>query len=60
MNNNNFDPNQETTNPFMKKKAEESLEISTTGYGFESVSKETGEDRTKQQTKGTNPSCGGL
>lgn len=59
MNNNNLDPNRESTKPFLKKE-KESLEISSTGYGLESVTKETGEGRTKQQTKGTNPSCGGL
>jgi hypothetical protein len=35
---------------------EEVLEISSTGYGLESVSKE----HTLQETKNRNPSCGGL
>lgn len=35
---------------------EEVLEISSTGYGLESVSKE----QTLQETKNRNPSCGGL
>ena len=56
METNNFDPN---LNPTSKKNREENLEISSTGYGLEAVSKETGE-ASKQQTKGTNQSCGGL
>lgn len=39
-----------------RKQNEERLEISSTGYGLESVSSETAED-TKQNN---NPSCGGL
>lgn len=57
MNTNNFDPN---LNPTAKKSQEEKLEISSTGYGLESVSKETGEAHHKQQTAETNQSCGGL
>ena len=55
---NNFDPN---LNPASKGNQEEDLEISATGYGLESVSKETGEGREQnKQTKRTNQSCGGL
>ncbi|ULT57575.1 hypothetical protein L1999_03150 [Neobacillus drentensis] len=57
MTTNNFDPN---LNPTAKKNQEEKLEISSTGYGLESVSKETGETHNKQQTAETNQSCGGL
>ncbi|WP_176541331.1 MULTISPECIES: hypothetical protein [unclassified Bacillus (in: firmicutes)] len=57
METNNFDPN---LNPTAKKNQEENLEISTTGYGLESVSKETGKGREAQKTKGTPPACGGL
>jgi hypothetical protein len=42
------------------KNQEESLEISSTGYGLESVTTESDEGQTKQQTKGSNKSCGGL
>jgi hypothetical protein len=54
---NNLDPN---LNPTSKKNQEETLEISSTGYGLESVSDETGEARNKEQTKRTSQSCGGL
>jgi hypothetical protein len=54
---NNFDPN---LNPTSKKNQEEKLEISSTGYGLESVSNETERAGNKQQTEGTNQSCGGL
>jgi hypothetical protein len=42
------------------KNQEESLEISSTGYGYESVTTETGAEQTKQHAKGTSKSCGGL
>ncbi len=45
---------------FVNRKKEESLEISSTGYGLESVTKNTGEGQINQQTKETNQSCGGL
>jgi hypothetical protein len=54
---NNFDPN---LNPTSKKNQEENLEISSNGYGLESVSNKTGEANNKQQPKRTNQSCGGL
>ncbi|MEH7095219.1 hypothetical protein [Neobacillus vireti] len=57
MNTDNFDPN---LNPAAKKNQEEKLEISSTGYGLESVTKETGEAHNEQQTAGRNHSCGGL
>ncbi|MEH7419003.1 hypothetical protein V7266_27620 [Neobacillus drentensis] len=57
METNNFDPN---LNPSSKRNQEENLEISATGYGLESVSKEAGEGREAQKTNGTPPSCGGL
>jgi hypothetical protein len=57
METNNLDPN---LNPTSKKTQEENLEISSTGYGLESVSNEIGEARNKQQAKRTNQSCGGL
>ncbi|MBT2733518.1 hypothetical protein [Bacillus sp. ISL-7] len=42
------------------KNQEESLEISSTGYGYESVTTETRAEKTKQQAKGTRQSCGDL
>lgn len=56
METNNFDPN---LDPSSKGNQKENLEISSTGYGLESVTKETQEGHNKQ-TKGTNQSCGGL
>jgi len=56
METNNFDPN---LNPASKGNQEEDIEISSTGYGLESVSKETGEGRNKhKQTEATNQSRG--
>ncbi|MEH7117305.1 hypothetical protein V7128_07765 [Neobacillus vireti] len=54
METNNFDPN---LNPASKGNQEEDLEISATGYGLESVSKETGarlDQHKHKQTKTTN------
>ncbi|WP_180960274.1 hypothetical protein [Neobacillus cucumis] len=56
METNNFDPN---INPASKNNQEEKLEISSTGYGLESITKEAEEARTKQ-SKVSNQSCGGL
>jgi len=57
METNNFDPN---LDPTLKRKNQETLEISATGYGLESVSKETEDARNEQQTKNPSNSCGGL
>ncbi|MGE8206849.1 hypothetical protein ACQKP0_20265 [Heyndrickxia sp. NPDC080065] len=47
--------NHDESNNYVKRKAnEEELEISSTGYGLESVSKDT------EETKNRNQSCGGL
>jgi hypothetical protein len=43
-----------------RKVNDEVLEISSTGYGLESVSKETEEEHKLQETKNRNSSCGGL
>ncbi|WP_018664490.1 hypothetical protein [Heyndrickxia acidiproducens] len=55
METNNFDPN---LNPLSKKNRQENLEVSSTGYGLESVQKETAEVRDKEET--SKKSCGGL
>lgn len=53
----NFDQYQDDVNLGLKRKGHEDvLEISSTGYGLESVSTETEE----QQRGNGNPSCGGL
>jgi hypothetical protein len=52
-------PNQNEHLSLKRKTAGERLEISSTGYGLESVS-ETEEDHTIQETNTSNPSCGGL
>jgi len=57
METNNFDP---ILNPKAKKTQEEKLEVSSTGYGFESVQEETKEVQHQQKITETNPSCGGL
>lgn len=57
METNNFDP---ILNPKAKKNQEESMEVSSTGYGLESVQKGTEEVSKQQKDKSTNPSCGGL
>lgn len=44
---------------YSNKNQEESLEISSTGYGLESVSTNSGDGSVKQP-KQNNPSCGGL
>lgn len=43
-----------------RKMNEKALEISSTGYGLESVSKETEEDHKSAKTENENSSCGGL
>jgi activator of 2-hydroxyglutaryl-CoA dehydratase len=43
-----------------RKVSEEVLEISSTGYGLESVSKETEAEHKLQETKNRNSSCGGV
>lgn len=57
MDTNHFDLIQ---NPTIKKNQEESIEISSTGYGLESVQKETKKVRDQSKKNGTNQSCGGL
>ncbi|MGE8078535.1 hypothetical protein [Peribacillus loiseleuriae] len=48
------------SNLHLKRKVnEEELEISSTGYGLESVAKET-EEQKLRDTKHNNSSCGGL
>jgi len=49
--------NRNDTNINFKRQNEEVLEISSTGYGLESISKEN-EENALQEPK--NPSCGGL
>ena len=44
----------------IKKADQEVLEISSTGYGLESVSKETKEDYSSERLKNRNSTCGGL
>ena len=44
----------------IKKADQEVLEISSTGYGLESVSKETEEDQSSERHKNRNSTCGGL
>jgi hypothetical protein len=51
--------NRDDANINVKRLIKEPLEISSTGYGFESVSKET-EENTLLETKNSNTSCGGL
>ncbi|WP_157827568.1 hypothetical protein [Niallia nealsonii] len=58
METNNFDP---ILNPKAKESRGEKLEISSTGYGLESVQKEMEEEgRNQKKAKGTNSSYGGL
>jgi len=57
METNNFDP---ILNPKAKKTQEESMEVSSTGYGLESVQKGMEEVSKQRKDKSTNPSCGGL
>ena len=45
---------------FKRKASKEVLEISSTGYGYESVYKETEEEKTSKKTENKNPFCGGL
>ncbi|WP_197089586.1 hypothetical protein [Bacillus sp. SA1-12] len=53
------DPFEDTFKPLKRK--EEVLEISSTGYGLESVSEENAETlKPKQENKGSSPECGGL
>jgi hypothetical protein len=55
-----LDQYHDDTNLSIKRKANEAvLEISSTGYGLESVLEETEEDKL-QETKSENSSCGGL
>ena len=49
METNNIDKN------LTNKNQEESLEISSTGYGYESVTTETGAEQTKQRAKRDEP-----
>lgn len=44
----------------IKKADQEVLEISSTGYGLESVSKEMKEDYSSERLKNRNSTCGGL
>ena len=46
---NNYDPN---LNPISKKNQKDNLEISSTGYGLESVTKKA---ESQPKTKGANP-----
>lgn len=48
--------NEEYANLVIKEENDQVLEISSTGYGLESVSKQESENRTIVD----NPSCGGL
>lgn len=45
---------------FKRKGNKERLEISSTGYGLESVTYGTAEEQNIQETNKSNPSCGGL
>ncbi|MFZ7946691.1 MULTISPECIES: hypothetical protein [Bacillaceae] len=58
----NFDQFQNETNTNLKKKGNEQvLEISSTGYGMESVSVANLEKTSSNQSENDrNPSCGGL
>jgi hypothetical protein len=60
--NENFDHFQNQTNANLKNKGNEQvLEISSTGYGLESVSNENSEKlQSNQGENNKNPSCGGL
>ena len=44
----------------IEKANQEVLEISSTGYGLESVSKETEEEQSSKRNKNRNSTCGGL
>ncbi|MDN3016124.1 hypothetical protein V7161_29980 [Neobacillus drentensis] len=44
----------------INKGSKESLEISSTGYGLESVTEESEEGKHNLQQKNINPTCGGL
>ncbi|MGJ7922328.1 hypothetical protein [Neobacillus sp. LXY-4] len=55
-----MDTNKRTYSLAKRKEEKESLEISSTGYGLESVSNSIEEDRSTQSTNDDNPSCGGL
>ncbi|KAB7705640.1 hypothetical protein F9802_14015 [Bacillus aerolatus] len=57
----NLDQYHDDSNLNLERKAnEEILEISSTGYGLESISKEAEEDYKLQETKNRNSSCEGL
>lgn len=58
----NYDHFQDETSTNLKTKGNEQvLEISSTGYGLESISRENSEKLHPRQTENhKNPSCGGL
>ncbi|WP_066069913.1 hypothetical protein [Neobacillus soli] len=62
MKNENFDHFQNPTNASLKNKGNEQvLEISSTGYGLESVSNKNAEKvQSNQDENNKKPSCGGL